>query len=190
MYRRFFKTAVASMAIMVPLAFSLAPAAHAATADATGGFSITIPSTVTLQTNAGNANDTFPAMTVTVDGTGTATGSTALTWNLNSNTTGGAIVTAYLPNLVIPASGGANLANDLKLTVADASGAVAVTPLGGYVAGEALGAMPTTAGAAENIFSTDAPGTGKALMTLSLNSPPADGSGVITGTVTMIATTQ
>jgi len=172
------------------MALSLAPATFAATAGGTAGFSLTIPSTVILQTLAGNANDTFPAMVVAVSPAGVASGSTALSWTLSSNTVGGAIVTAYIPDLVIPASGGANLKNDIKVTVADGGGAVPITPAGGYVAGKAVGAMPSTSGAAENMFSTAAPGIGQALMTLSLSSPAADGSGTVTGTITMIATSQ
>ncbi len=173
-----------------PLAIAVASAADAATANATGNFSLTIPDTVSLATDAGNANDTFPAMTVTVDGAANATGSSSLTWNLNSNTVGGAIVTVYLPNLNLPASAGSNLKNDIKITVIDASGPQAITPAAPYVAGRALGAMPSTAGAAETMFSTSGPGKGRATLTLSLNAPPEDGSGAVTGTITMIATSQ
>jgi hypothetical protein len=182
------KTVFVALATIGALSFS--PAAFAATAGATGAFDINIPASVELVTNAGNANDTFPEMTVTVDSaTGVATGTTSLSWNLSSNSAGGAIVTAYLPNLVTPTNGTA-LGGDIKVLLADAGGSIVTTPLGAYVAGQALSAMPTTSGAAENIFSTAVAGTGKALMTLNLSAPPADGSGHVTGTITLIGTTQ
>jgi len=181
---------LASLLISASAVLSSSTEVLAATANATGGFTINIPAAVSLVTDAGNANDTFPAMTITINSAGTATGSTSLTWNLISNTAGGAIVTAYIPNLVIPTSAGPNLKNDLKVVVTDASGPQTITPSSAYIAGRAFGSMPTNAGSAETMFSTAAAGQGRVMLTLTLNAPAGDGSGNITGTITMIATTQ
>lgn len=181
--------ALAATAMMF-LAGGLSPAALAGTANATGAFDIDLPGTVSLVTLAGNANDTFPAMTVTVSPTtGVATGSTSLTWKLITNALLGANVKVYLPNLVTP-DGCSALGGDLKVKVSDGLGIVVVSADGGYASGVAVSAIPTTSGAAEAMFHTILLGTGHAVMTLDLSAAPEHGSGHITGTLTMIATTN